>query len=209
MRVDGTAAASQLHTPSASPAEDSSRDEFLRLLVAQLENQNPLEPQSGAEFVAQLAQFAAVEQGAVANDRLSTIAAEQASASNAAMAGFVGKTATVSAGSLQIDGPGAVPDLSVEVDDAAAKVKVVVTDQAGNEVRTIDIGAQAEGDVSVPWDGTDSRGIPVEEGAYTLTVQAEAKDGTSITGRVTMNGVIDALSFEGGLPLMRIGSTLR
>ena len=77
-------------TSSASPANpsglSSSRDEFLRLFVAQLENQNPLDPQSGADMVAQLAQFSGVEQQVETNRRLAELTAAQDAAGSAGLA---------------------------------------------------------------------------------------------------------------------------
>jgi flagellar basal-body rod modification protein FlgD len=95
MLIDSTTATNPLTDPQAgqdaSPTTVGSPNEFLRLFIAQLANQNPLDPQDGAEFVAQLAQFTSVEQAAETNRRLEEILAGQMSVSNASLAGFVGR----------------------------------------------------------------------------------------------------------------------
>lgn len=208
MRIDPASAAAAAAAPPSQASEPSgaSRDEFLRLLVAQLENQNPLNPQSGAEFVAQLAQFASVEQTAETNQRLAAIQAGQAAASNAALAGFVGKSATVAADAITVAPGGAMPPLSVELGGPASSVEVVIRDSAGRTVRTLQRGAAAAGTVPVAWDGTDANGVPLEPGTYTVEVTAEAADGTAVAARPTLSGRIDAIEFTGGFPRLRIGA---
>jgi flagellar basal-body rod modification protein FlgD len=207
MRIDDTTS-STFSVPQTAAAKPTQRDEFLRLFVAQLQNQNPLEPQSGAEFVAQLAQFASVEQSAEANQRLAAIQAEQASMSSAALAGFVGKTATVSASSIEIKAAGGAPALAIDVDGAAQSAKLVIRDSGGNEVRTIELGAVGEGIHQVPWDGTDRQGVPLGAGSYSITVEATAADGSAIDARPQLVGTIDAIEFESGVPMMRIGGVV-
>jgi len=208
MRIDDTTNPSSPLATHTAAAKPSQKDEFLRLFVAQLQNQNPLDPQTGAEFVAQLAQFASVEQGAAANERLAAIQAEQASIASANLAGFVGKTATVLADSFQVTGAGTPPAISVDLEGAAKSVKVVIKDASGNEVRTIDLGAAAAGTRQVNWDGKDAQGVALAEGSYQVEVRAEAADGSAVTATPKLSGVIEAIEFESGAPMMRIGGLL-
>ncbi|RMH42236.1 MAG: flagellar hook capping protein [Deltaproteobacteria bacterium] len=205
MRVAPTPSSPPSPAGTAAPAP-TAKDEFLRLLVAQLEHQNPLDPQDGAEFVAQLAQFANVEQGAQATAILSQIQAEQRAAAGAALAGFVGATATASADAVHWapDG-GAPPDLFVDLPDAAESVQVVIRDANGNEVKSIDLGPHPAGDVSIGWDGTDAQGVPVDEGTYTVEVVATAADGSSIDASPKLRGRVDAIEFSDGVHMLRIG----
>ncbi len=185
------------------------RDEFLKLLVAQLERQNPLDPQSGAEFVAQLAQFTAVEQSAETNRLLNSIQTEQVQASHLALAGFAGKNAVASASNFQLESRGAsVPGLQLELDGAANEVEMVVTNAAGEPVRTIKLGAQDKGTASASWDGTDDKGVPVDPGTYSIKVKATAKDGSTVKASASFSGVIDAVEFHDGVPRLRIGGAL-
>ena len=204
MRVDdSSAAAPALGVTKAEPAP---RDEFLKLLVAQLEHQNPLDPQSGAEFVAQLAQFATVEQGAQTNALLDSMQGQQAASANLAVANFVGKPITATASTLRVDdATGVIPEFSADLAGAAKSVEFVVKDEGGKVVRTIELGPHAAGKVAIPWDGTDSQGVPLPKGNYTVEMQAAGADGDAVSATVELSGVINAVEFKGGQPILRIG----
>src|SRR5688572_8409505 len=93
-------------TSSASLAASGAmgRDEFLKLLVAQLRHQDPLKPQDGAQFVAELAQFSSLEQSMGMNDRLDMLMSQTRGLANTEVVGLVGKEATVKGSLVTIDG---------------------------------------------------------------------------------------------------------
>lgn len=197
--------------PGAGGAAQSTgfKDEFLRLLVAQLQNQNPLEPQEGAEFVAQLADFASVEQSAETNQRLAAIEAEQATAAGAALAGFVGQTGTasLSGGVLRLDpDKGPMPELIAELPESAETMTATIYDQSGSVVRTIELGSQLPGKVSIGWDGTNDAGTVVPAGNYRVEIEAETTDGKSIGTSLRARGPVDAIEFTNGLHMLRLGA---
>jgi flagellar basal-body rod modification protein FlgD len=184
-----------------------STDEFLRLFVAQLENQNPLDPQDGAEFVAQLAQFSAVEQAAQTNSRLAEILAGQMSASNASLAGFVGKTGTVAADQFALSGKGeGLPALGVELDQPAAKLEVIIRDASGAQVKRIELGPQEAGRVAIPWDGTSDTGGALAPGTYRVEVSATGEGGGATAASPVLTGLIQAIDFIDGAPRLRLGA---
>jgi len=209
MRINETSAA--VTTPPAASQTQSpsigTQDEFLRLFIAQLENQNPLEPQDGAEFVAQLAQFTTVEQAAQTNRQLADILAGQMSASNAALAGFVGKTGTVAGSNFTVTSRGqGLPALGVDLAQPASKVDVVVRDANGNQVKSFQLGPQPAGRVAVTWDGTSDTGAPLAEGQYQIEVTATSADGSELTGNPILTGLIQAIDFIDGVPRLRLGA---
>ncbi len=208
MRIDDTAATNpSAATAQSTAAPAASSDEFLRLFVAQLENQNPLDPQDGSEFVAQLAQFTTVEQSAETNRRLGDILAGQMSASNAALAGFVGKTGTIAADHVSVSDRGqGFPAVGLELDQPAAKVEVVIRDAGGNQVKRLDLGPQPAGKLSVPWDGTLDTGAKLAEGNYQIEVTATSADGTAVQASPTISGLIEAIDFINGVPRLRLGA---
>ena len=193
---------------STTAAPVGTKDEFLRLFVAQLENQNPLDPQDGAEFVAQLAQFSSVEQAAKTNERLEQILAGQMSASNASLASFVGKTGTFAGEAFTVTGKGeGMPALGLDLGQAASKVNVVIRDVNGRQVKSIDLGPQPAGRVSVPWDGKNDLHGDLTPGTYTVEVTATGTDGKSeVTSTTLMSGLIEAIDFFDGSPRLRLGA---
>src|SRR4051812_37968689 len=112
---------------AGATTQTSSKDEFLKLLVAQLQNQNPLDPQKGAEFVAQLAQFASLEQSAQTNSLLTGIQAGQGSQVRSGLTTLLGRTVTAKSDTLEVGAQGPAP-MSANLEAPAGSVKVLVKD---------------------------------------------------------------------------------
>lgn len=218
MRIDGSpdpvsgssaaataTAATATTSTTATPA--SPRNEFLRLFVAQLANQDPLDPQKGADFVAQLAQFSTLEQSADMNSKLGQLLGGQEAAARASMAGMVGRTATTRADTLTLTGPALTPPgLGVHLDGPAASVNVVIRDSSGKVVRTVAMGACPAGQLDTRWNGTDDRGVPLPAGTYSVEVSAKDAAGATVSGYGTLRGLISALELSGGSTKFRVGA---
>ena len=182
----------------------SAENEFLKLLVAQLKYQDPLNPTGGTEFVAQLAQLAGVEQGAETNQQLAALATEQSTASRTAMTGLVGRDITASADHVTIDpSAGAMPPLTVHLAGSAAKAELDVTDSAGNVVRRIDLGPQTGGDIDVDW---AAHPPPLAAGTYQLEVQATNQSGDPVEAKVLLHAVVDSVRFDRGETVLGLGA---
>ena len=102
------------------------RDAFLKLLVAQLRHQDPLKPQDGSEFVAELAQFSSLEQTIAINDRLDMLALQNRGLANTQVASLVGQTATVRGTMVTSDGTGVGSPVNFSLGGAADKVTVTI-----------------------------------------------------------------------------------
>lgn len=197
---------STLTTPTATsgtPATGSaSRDQFLRLFVAQLENQNPLDPQSGADMVAQLAQFSTVEQAVETNSRLADLIAAQDAASSAGLSQLVGRDVTADASTLSLDGP--PPPITLASDTAIASGTVTIKDADGKIVRTIELGA-GDSPMALGWDGKDASGAALPHGTYTIEVAAKDKNGAAITPKPQVRAIVDALELTATGPILHLG----
>ncbi|MCE9573230.1 MAG: hypothetical protein K8W52_08745 [Deltaproteobacteria bacterium] len=208
--IDSTTAAAPLYATQApstgkAGAMTGTRDEFLKLFVAQLEHQNPLDPQSGADMVAQLAQFSSVEQATKANQTLAEISANQASSSNESLAALVGKGAITQASSLTLDGP--PPPIRITTDKSITSGSVVIKNAAGTEIRRLPL-PPGRGPFDVTWDGKDAEGVDIPTGAYSISVEAKAAGGGDAFGTPTLRGVIDAVDLGPDGPRLRIGHAL-
>ena len=126
----------------ASPTMD--RDGFLKLLVAQLSHQDPLQPTEGTEFVTQLSQFALVEQSITQSNQLNVISTQVRGLSNNEAAGLVGQTVTIRGHGVAFDGAAATTS-NVQLGAAAGRVTATLRDANGRVVRTMDIGARQAG----------------------------------------------------------------
>jgi flagellar basal-body rod modification protein FlgD len=200
MRIDSLPASLTTPTPSGDGATQAgSKDEFLKLLVAQLEHQDPLSPQDGSDFVAQLAQFSSLEQAAETNQRLQALADAQAGNQRAALTDLVGKNVTAAADSLELDpASGHLPDLQVHYEGATSGSDVVIKDAAGNEVRHIHLGPHGAGDAPLAWDGKGDQGQTLPAGSYSIEVTAKGSGGGSVSAQAQLTGRISSVRFADG-----------
>ena len=211
MTVDATRAGANdtlYQPPAIEDPNASQKDEFLRLLVAQMQHQDPLDPQEGSEFVAQLATFANIEIGVETNERLAALEAGQVSDSRANLMGLVGKTMTVDATQVQLTGSGELPDLTVDLPEAATTVDIIVYDELGNEVDRIEAGPQPKGEATIGWDGLGKDGQPLPEGSYSIEVQASNAEGV-LDANLSMTGMTTSVEFAAdGSTMLGIGGLL-
>ena len=147
------------------------KTEFLNLLMAQMQHQDPMEPLKDHEFVAQLATFSGLEQQMLSNDRLLELQLAQISTGNAQLAGFIGQNVVAKGDSLTV-GDGPTPPIGVQLEGAAETVDVTITDSTGKVVSTFEAGPLAAGHHDVTWSGKDANGVPLPAGDYTVQVTA-------------------------------------
>jgi flagellar basal-body rod modification protein FlgD len=182
------------------------QEAFLKLLVAQLQNQDPLNPQENYEFVAQLAQFSSLEQSIGINDRLDALALQNQGLQNSQIVSLVGKEATVKGDIVTLNGQGAIVPISFTLKDAATEATVSIRDVNGRNVRTIQVPAKAAGTVSVQWNGQSDSGNPQPAGPYQVTVTAKNAEGGPVSLTQQTTGRIDSVSFDRGFPVIHLDS---
>lgn len=209
MRVESTSE-NPLYTPPELPEDNKTeQDEFLRLLVAQMQNQDPLNPQDGAEFVAQLAQFTNIELGLETNERLAGLQASGQSSSRAAMMDLVGKSIDAELRSFRLTDDATPLDLRLDLEGPADTVEVVIHDSNGDEVQRIDLGSRGAGESSFSWDGTGNDGKPLPPGDYTVELVATNDDVGEVQARALVSGIASSVEFtEDGATMFGFGSLL-
>lgn len=192
-------------TASTSTGDDTlDQTAFLNLLTTQLQYQDPSNPQSSAEFVAQLAQFSSLEQLIAANEGLSMLYVVSASLNNAAMTQLLGTQVTAVSDQFAYSGSGDV-EIPYDAASAASEATISITDADGEVVYSGSIGALEEGEGAWTWDGLDSDGQPVDAGTYTFTITASDSEGASVAVEGLISGEIDGMSYESGTPTPSIG----
>jgi flagellar basal-body rod modification protein FlgD len=195
-------------TEAAAPPKTSTaldQNAFLKLLVAQLSHQDPLQPQDGSAFIAQLAQFSGVEQAVAQTKKLDLVSQQLASIGSNAAVGLVGKQVTVQAKQIAFDGVTAT-GASVTLSAPASKVTVSIHDATGKVVRSYDVGARPEGPMPITWDGRDDSGQPVPPGSYGFDVTATTSAGGSVPVTQQVTGTVTKISFDKGYPEMLLDS---
>lgn len=153
-------------------SEDTKSTDFLQLFVTQMRNQNPLEPEKGADFLAQLAQFSTVEGIKNMEDSLSNVANAMSSSQALQATSLVGKKVEVLTDQFN-HAPGNVTKGSFELPSSASNVNLEIKNAAGEVVRSYQFNTQSKGEVPFVWDGLDSNGAPVAPGTYQVKATAD------------------------------------
>jgi flagellar basal-body rod modification protein FlgD len=193
-------------TQAAAQKTTLDKDAFLKLLVAQMSHQDPLQPQDSTAFVAQLSQFAMVEQSIAQSSKLDTISTQMTGMASNEAASLVGKTVTVRNGTgISYDGVSA-STASVNLAGPADQVSVQVQDSTGATVRTLQLGAEPAGAVQIKWDGRDDNGQACPKGSYTVKVSAQTKDGKSVAASQDVSGTVTKVTFDQGYPQVQLDS---
>lgn len=191
------AANAQAQSSNTSRADLGKKDIFLKLLVAQMQNQDPLKPQDATQMSSQLAQFNMVENQRATNDVLRSMLAMQAILTNeGTAANYLGHE--VAYGADKITHTGGSTNLLVNMGADSASTEIVIKDDAGNVVRHISAGALSQGKNFVSWDGLDDQGNQVPNGDYSMEITATDAAGDAIESvSVSPLGFVSAISSTG------------
>lgn len=180
------------------------REDFLKLLMAQIEYQDPMSPVENHEFVAQLATFSSLEQQVLSNQRLEELQMVQMSTANAQLSSFIGQDIRARGDTLTLDGNGGTP-VGFELPSEASSVTITIKDATGQIVGEIDRDQLGAGIHSVPWPGTDTDGNPLPAGQYHLSIRASDPQGNPIAASTIVSGTVKGVSFEHGYPELVVG----
>lgn len=180
------------------------RDDFLKLLMAQIEYQDPMDPVKNHEFVAQLATFSSLEQDVLANQRLEELQMVQMSSANAQLSAFIGQDVRAHGDAIELttEPPG---PLGIDLESAAEHVTVTVKDASGAVVAHIERDRMGAGMQNIEWSAVDESGAPLPPGLYQVSVDATDVDGNPVAASTIVSGTVRALSFENGYPELLIG----
>ncbi len=182
------------------------KNEFIKLLLAQMKNQDPLNPQDNSAYVAQLAQFSSLEQSIGMNDRLDQLGVQMRGQSNSDSIGIVGKSATVKGSMVTIDGTGMATPISFNLAGATEKTTVKIQDQSGAVVKTIELGKRAGGFTRINWDTKNMAGNLQPAGTYKITVNAANAGGSPVGVEQQSTGIVKEISFDKGYPVLLLDS---
>ncbi len=159
-------------TATTQTSAKESEDRFLKLLVTQMQNQDPLNPMDNAEITSQMAQLSTVTELGKLNDAVSAMSASFMAGQSLQAAALVGHGVMIEGNRLELNNGSAYG--GVDLAQAADKLTVMIKDASGKVIHTADLGPQdAAGSVAFQWDGSMDGGGVAPSGAYTFEVAAE------------------------------------
>jgi flagellar basal-body rod modification protein FlgD len=182
-------------SPLGNMAGSLGKDDFIKLLVAQLKHQDPMNPQDGTQMATQLAQFSSVEQLMNINQTLSgqsnTNAGLATALENSTAIGLIGKNVSIANDAFTVGGADPVPGFSTEL-ASAGKLTVSILDAQGHIVRTQDMGTVAAGRQPLDISGLSSG---LANGNYTVKVSFTNAAGTASTPATLTTAHVDGVQF--------------
>ncbi|GJM11644.1 MAG: basal-body rod modification protein FlgD [Pseudohongiella sp.] len=157
--------------PVANKNDELGQEDFLKLLVAQLKNQDPSNPVENSEFLGQIAQFSMVSGIDGLGASFDSVASSLFSTQAMQASQLVGKDILIETNSAELI-QGESVDGMLESPTSASNVRIYIEDQTGLPVKTIDLGNIAAGSTPFKWDGFDVADEQSPSGAYTLRAEA-------------------------------------
>ncbi len=203
MEVTGVAGSGGYEIKGGDIKKAMDKEAFLKLLITQLENQDPLDPVDDTEFVAQLAQFTALEGINNLNDTMETVSTHIASMNDLSTSALIGRTVTAMGSEFHYTGQPV--SLGYELDEYAARLTITVRDNLGRVVRTVEQEGVLSGSHTFIWDGKDNNGIDLPQGRYTFTVSGTNRDNSQVDVTTYVTGKVSGVSYEGGDTYLLLG----
>ncbi|MFT4721825.1 MAG: flagellar basal-body rod modification protein FlgD [Candidatus Azotimanducaceae bacterium] len=198
--------------------EELDKNAFLKLMVAQMNNQDPLSPQDNGEFVAQLAQFSSVEGIENMNKTMSQMANSMQSSQALQASGLVGRTVHINT-DTSILSEGGVISGNVNLENSTSNLMINIMNSSGELVRQVEMGSQTRGDVRFAWNGQNAEGVQLPPGSYKFTAEASVGGATeqmslalsANVNSVTINpdrSVVLNVAGQGAVPLLEVAEIL-
>jgi flagellar basal-body rod modification protein FlgD len=171
---------------------EETQDRFMKLLVTQMKNQDPLNPMDNAQVTSQMAQLSTVTGIEKLNTAMAGISATFSSTQSMQAASMIGRGVVVPGNGVELKDGKSV--LGFELPQSADKVSVQIKSASGTVVRTMSVDAKDMGMNSVTWDGKDDTGKTMTNGNYTFEVQANAGD-KKLTVQPLAFGMVSSIAF--------------
>jgi len=192
--VPNTSAASNVTVdPALSAAKKAAEDpgeRFLKLLVTQMKNQDPLNPMDNAQVTSQIAQISTVQGIDKLNTTLQTLAASFAANQSLQATNMIGHNVLVPGSTMQLNQGSAVA--GVDLPQSVDQLTVTIRDAAGAVVDSIDLGPKPRGIAAFGWDGVASNG-PAKDGTYSFSVSAQ-QGGKKVEGTPLAFGHVNSVA---------------
>ena len=193
------------------PSQELGKEEFLQLLVAQLRNQDPLEPMQDTEFIAQMSQFSSLEQLINMNENLTNSIdldyMTSQSIANSMATSLLGKTITADSDLISLsDGNGA--EINYNLAGAASEVRVTIYSEEGKIVNILYDDFNAAGMNKLAWDGKTLDGLEAPVGQYRVAVDATSADGTQIAAQPYMIGEATKVQYVNGAAYLLVNGSM-
>jgi len=209
-----TSATGNSTAATGTSASQNLSDTFLKLLVAQMNNQDPLNPVDNSQVTSQMAQISTVTGISTLNGTVSQLVSQLQQNQAVQSAQMAGRTVLVPGDSLALQATGAAAGSAsanaalggFNLAQAADAVTVTVKDSSGATVRTLNLGGMQAGVQDFSWDGSTNSGAQAATGNYTFTVAAQASGQTVATTAYSAQSVVGVVPQSSGAVQFQLGN---
>ena len=188
-------------TAAATPTINADFTMFVKLLTAQMQNQDPLNPMDTSQYTQQLVQYSQVEQSMAQTSTLKSMLAAMSNSDLTQASNLIGKQVSIDSGSATLKDAPIAWSWSAARD--IATLNATITDANGRTIDQRALTPTANGDFS--WDGTLSGGGKAPPGSYTINFTGTDANGADVAVSATTNGAVDQVSMENGKVMIGIG----
>lgn len=188
-----TGVTAQTSASSASGSVDDAQSNFMKLLVAQMQNQDPMNPMDNAQMTSQMAQLNMVSGINQLNTTLSSALSSFQATQTMQASSLIGREVLVPSSTLQLSAGQA--KMGVDLAQSADSLKLTVLDSTGQVLRTMDLGASAAGVRQLSWDGATDAGAAAADGSYSFKLEA-LRNGQSVTATALSAAQVGGVSLS-------------
>lgn len=176
--------------------------DFLKLMTAQMKNQDPFDPVDNTQMVAQMAQFSSLAGISEMSSTLKGIADRLGATSASDAMSYVGRTVLTEGGTAYGRTSGGIAG-AVELDAAADAVTVSIADASGQVLKTVSLGKQIKGVATFDWDGRTDTGEDAGEGPFTVSALAQSANGP-VKAATLVWAPVQSVSLSSGSPVLDV-----
>jgi len=192
-----TATSTTTDTTSTTHSTTLGQEDFLTILLAQLQYQDPNDPMDDKEMAAQLVQYSSLEMLTNINDGITSLVDATDADSVLSGVNYLGKSIKSTGYNLTVS-DGTVSTLYYSLGEAVTDVTANVYDTDGNLLSSVALGSKGIGDYSYVWDGKDSDGNTMSDGTYGVIIRAENSEGETVVVQSQISGVVTGVKTSSG-----------
>jgi flagellar basal-body rod modification protein FlgD len=181
------------------------KDDFMTLLLVELQHQDPTEPMDSDKILSQTSQLASLEASDNTNKALEELAASLAATNDFSTISAIGKTADLGSNTIVHD-EGSTSSFEMYFPADVEQGSVQIVDGSGSIVKTLEVGTNPSGVYKFDWDGTTNVGGSAEDGLYYINASYTTPDGQNLETRLGAYP-IESVKFDGGKTLVKLGSS--
>jgi len=180
----------------ASGSNELGKNEFMKLMIAQMENQNPLDPQDNGAFISQLAEFSSLEEMQKISGSVNNFSTQFQSSQALQASAMVGRTVLVPATTSPLSNAGTISGI-VDLEKSTSSLNISIYNGSGELVNQFDLGQQPAGTVPFIWDGTNTKGEQMPFDDYTIKAQS-SQSGSTEQATTLLSANVNSVSIAQG-----------